>query len=438
MIVEDLATGLASAAGQPESFLLSIWHRLVTKTATFSDFVNAVRLQRQLTYLTIDTTGACDLTCSGMCYYHPDISLRKNPVPEHLLRQAIVHAADELSLRVLSFAGKEPFLNAPRLFSLAKFAGSIPSRTYSIGIVTNGRHIVQHRVKLAELAASESLDYVDVSIDSADPVEHDRLRGIEGTHKVAVEAVQWLNQELPQIRVTVPSVLRRENAAGILGLIALLAPTNRHFQIQPIQPPPESPFASLSAQEVLSFVEGLMELLAGSLRGAGIEVSIELLGIYLLEAVQRGVFAWSEIKEDENNVLYVERNVGGNSFVITCEVFPLQAWRLARITYNGIYLAHMHFLQSPRPEEFAVGFLQEKTILDLFDMATKLDSHFCQIIESREDHDCRRRPCWNNCFGGWNGAENAFLEKSRKLTDQPRLCTKEEADFARLLSVGEK
>jgi hypothetical protein len=433
MMAQELVSGLASSAGLPDSYLLRLWRELVEGKATFSDFLSSVRQKRQLTYLTIDTTGACDLKCFGMCYYHPGISLGKNPVEEALLRQAILQANDSLSLRVLTFAGKEPFLNAPRLFSLAGYAGSIPSRDFAIGIVTNGRHIAKHKQKLTELSESGGLDYIDVSIDSADPIEHDQLRGIEGTHRLATEAIRWLNSELPQIRTTVPSVLRRENATGVLGLVRLLAPVNRHFQIQPIQPPPNSPFGSLSAGDILAFIDNLSEVLSGPLQGFGIEVSVELLGIYLLEAVQHGVFDWSDIQEDENHVLFVERSIGGNLLVITCEVFPLQAWRLARITYNGTYLAHMHFLQSMHPEEFAVGSLQDNTILELFDRATAPGSHFAQVVKSRETHDCRTRLCWNNCFGGWNGAENAFLENSRKLTDQPRLCTKGEADFVKLL-----
>ena len=435
MKVEELLAGLESAARDPDSFLLSYWYKLAAGTTSFVDFLNAVHSQKQLTYLTIDTTGACDLKCSGMCYYNPDISLGRNPVEESLLRQAIRQAADELSLRVLTFAGKEPFLNAPRLFNLAKFAGSIPSRNFLIGTVTNGRHIARYKRELVELAGLSSLDYVDISIDNADPVEHDRLRGVEGTHKLAIEAVHWLNRELPEIRTTVPSVLRSDNAVGILRLIALLAPVNHHFQIQPIQPPPGSQFPPLSAENILEFLADLIVVLEGPLQGAGIEVSVELLGIYLLEAVQNGVFTWSDIQEDENHVLFVERNVGGNSLVITCEIFPLQAWRLARIMYNGTYLAHMHFLQSKNPEAYSVGSIQERSIVELFDMATMRNSHFFQVTESRQDHDCRCRPCWKNCFGGWNGAENAFLEKSRKLTDQPRLCIKGEAEFAKLMAI---
>jgi hypothetical protein len=49
-----------AAATDPAAFLLPLWAGLVQGTATFADFLAAVRARRRLTYLTIDTTGACD------------------------------------------------------------------------------------------------------------------------------------------------------------------------------------------------------------------------------------------------------------------------------------------------------------------------------------------------------------------------------------------
>ena len=145
-----------------------------------------------------------------------------------------------------------------------------------------------------------------------------------------------------------------------------------------------------------------------------------------------GFFNWDQIREDSNSTLYVDCEVGGNTLTITCELFPLQAWRLARITYTGAYLAHMHFLQAPDPDRFATGNLGTESIGSLFDRAMDPSSFFGQIVLSRASHECLGRPCWLNCFGGWNGAENAFLEKGRKVSEQPRLCTKGSEDLIRL------
>jgi hypothetical protein len=422
--------GLSRAsAANPDSFLLPYWAALVDGTATFEDFLPLVCTRRRLTYLTIDTTGACDLKCTGMCYYNPDIPLRRPLVAETALVEAIRESARDLSLAVLAFAGKEPFLNHVRLFSLLKEAGSIPDREFIIGIVTNGRHIARHADKLSTASQEGCLDYVDVSIDTANAAEHDLFRGLDGTHNRAMSAVRWLNSELKEVRSTVVSVLREDNHQGILDLIRDLAAVNTYYQIQPIQPPPYSTIQPLSFDYIIRFLNTLVETLAGPMAGAKVHVSIELLGIYLLEAFQAGFFDWSDLREDSNATIYVEKTLGGNTFVITFELFPLQAWRLARITYTGAYLAHMHFLQSPDPDQYAVGFLGQQSITSLFDRAVEHSSHFDQVVQSRTNHDCAGRPCWPNCFGGWNGAENAFLEKGRKLSDQPRLCTKKREDL---------
>jgi MoaA/NifB/PqqE/SkfB family radical SAM enzyme len=429
----DLLEGLSVAAAcSPEAFLLPLWAGLVRGTATFEDFLAAVRARRQLTFLTIDTTGACDLKCSEMCYYNPRIRLSNPFVSESRLVDAIRQAADNLSLHVLAFAGKEPFLNPTRLFSLIHEAGSLTARDFATGIVTNGRHVVTHAARLQEASAAGHLDYVDISIDTANALEHDDFRGLTGTHQRAIQAVQWLNTEAPNVRTTVVSVLRWNNGQGILDLLRNLSPLNSFYQIQPIQPPPYSSIPPLTAEHVVRFLSALEGLLGGPLSGAEISVSIELLGIYLLEAAQAGFLRWDQIREDQNCNLYVQREIGKNTLTITCEVFPLQAWRLARITYSGAYLAHMHFLQAPDPDAFATGHLNNDSIVALFERSMASDSYLAKIVSSRAYHECRGRPCWANCFGGWNGAENSLLENRRKLSDQPRLCTKGEEDLKRL------
>src|ERR1017187_802564 len=99
--VRAMSEGLATAAAAaPGAILLPFWASLVSGTATFEEFLSTARRRRQLTYLTIDTTGACDLKCTGMCYYNPDIQLGRPLVSETLLVEAIQQAAQELSLHV--------------------------------------------------------------------------------------------------------------------------------------------------------------------------------------------------------------------------------------------------------------------------------------------------------------------------------------------------
>lgn len=430
---DGLREGLRQAAiRNPSAFVLPYWAGLADGTFQFEDFVAATRARRSLSYLTIDTTGACDLKCAGMCYYNPAIPLNRGTVAEPALLEVIQEAARDLDMRVLAFAGKEPFLNAKRLFRLIAEAAQVPDRPFLIGIVSNGRHVAKHADALLRANDARQIDYIDISIDTADPHEHDLIRGVRGTHDRATTAVRWLNREMSNVRTSVVSVLRGHNDQGVLDLPKEFDGINTHYQIQPIQPPPGSPLPPLQVEYIVQFLGQLCENLAGPLANSGIHVSIELSGIYLLEVVTAGFFKWSELQEDTNCTVYAERTIGRNTLVMTCEVFPLQAWRLARITYTGAYLAHMHFLQSPDPDKFAVGFVDREPLGVLFDRAMAESSHFGHIARSREKHECSARPCWANCFGGWNGAENAFLENHQKLSAQPRLCTKAAEDFIRL------
>jgi len=407
------------------------WSALANEDITFDEFGNWVEGRNELTFLTIDTTGSCDLTCNGMCYYHPEIDRRKEFVSEAALKQAITDSVKELNLRSLVFAGKEPFLNPRRLFSLLDFIGAREDRSFQTGVVTNGRHIQRFWKEIEALVARDRLDFIDISIDSGFAAQHDELRGVHGTFERAFAATQRLADYFPGVRLTIPSVLRTDNSEGILKLIRL-ADHVKNFQVQPIQPPPFSSIRPLAAGFVIEFLRRLEEALHKELGGRGIEVSVELLGIYLMEAAQAGFFRWQDLREDAHGTVYTEREISGNRLVLTCETFPLQAWRLARITYEGAYLAHMHFLQTPNRNSFLVGYIQDQPITKLFKKALAPDGFFQQVIRSRLNHDCRVRPCWNNCFGGWNGAENAFLT-GQPLTQQPRLCPKTEIDFERLL-----
>lgn len=82
----------------PGAVILPLWRDLLSRTVAFSKLLDRIRRTPSLTYLTVDTTGVCDLTCSGMCYYHPDINVRRTPVTEEALQAAI--AAERLLVAV--------------------------------------------------------------------------------------------------------------------------------------------------------------------------------------------------------------------------------------------------------------------------------------------------------------------------------------------------
>ena len=424
-IIEGLEEALQH---QPAASTLRTWHHLVTGRLSFEEYYEEMSSRDELTCLTVDTTGACDLTCHGMCYYHPDIPAQEREAPFGPLALAVEQAWRLLGLRTLVVAGKEPFLNPRRLFALLESAGRLPGRDYAVGVITNGRHVERHWDRLTEAAKTGCLDFIDISVDSGLPEQHDSIRGLPGTHNLAVTALRRIIEKLPEVRASVCSILRADNPSGILELIRRQRDLVRHFWIFPIQPPPFSSMPPLDPSFITSFFHDLLVLLSGELRNTSLEITVPLQGIYLSDAVQAGLFAWQDLREDALGACHAAVGAGSSTVLFQCCVLPEEAWKLARITYTGDYLAHLHFLQTPDPRRMAVGNITTESIHDLYSRSKAPGSIFHQLCEVRRSHECRSWACWQHCFGGWSVAEQSLLDGT-PLNRKPRLCTKSETDL---------
>jgi len=412
-----------------EARILPIWRDIAYGNISFIDLLRRLQSQQKLLFLTVDSIGVCDLHCADMCYYHPKIDTRRTPVDKQTLMSAIKVACEELSLKTLILAGKEPLLNIRRVSSLTHLTKSLSeSHGLLTGIVTNGRSIEKHWQALDLMARNGSISFLDVSIDSGIPEKHDDIRGINGTFKLAFSALKKCATKWPWVRVGVASVLRHDNIAGLLELINLSASFNRYFFIAPIHPPVFSTLPTLSWQEIQAFLHALIEQLETKHKDIGLEIIIQLPGFYVWDAATDGLFDWQELQEDTVSQIFAEREIAGNRLILQLQIFPETGWRTARITYDGAYLPNAHFLQHPHPEEFAVGYIQQESIVDLYRRAIGDDSVFATMLNSRIGHACRNRPCWHCCFGGLVGSESSIISGSG-LNQQPRLCLKTDSDF---------
>lgn len=430
-----IVAGLDEAlAHQPEARTLRSWRDLLSGSISFAGYFEQMATRDELACLTVDTTGACDLTCAGMCYYHPDISLRRRETPSESLASAIEEAGRLLDLKTLVIAGKEPFLNPRKLFAILDDAGSRSSRSYLVGLITNGRHIQRHWDQLEQAARSGWLDFLDVSIDSGFPEQHDAIRGVPGTYDLAVTAVRAAAEKLHTVRTSICSILRPDNPAGILELLRSQGDLIQRFWIFPVQPPPFSAMPPLAGRFVSSFLQSLVTLLRGELREREMQIMIPLQGLYLSEAIDEGLFDYADLREDEVGACYAAVPAGGSTLVIQCSVLPEQAWKLARITYAGDYLAQLHFLQSPDPGHHAIGNIAEEPISALYKRSKTQGSVLHRLCMAREAHECRQWKCWGHCFGGWSVAEQGLLDGT-SIDKKPRLCTKSGPDLATVEGV---
>jgi uncharacterized Fe-S cluster-containing radical SAM superfamily protein len=420
-----LSEGLKAALRrQPAARNLAVWYGLTSGSITWEQAYQKLADEDKLACLTVDTTGACDLSCAGMCYYHPGISIHSPQAAVADVQRAIREAGMKLGMQSLVIAGKEPFLNPRRLFELLEGAPPKSERRFSVGVITNGRHISRCWNQLAEVARAGHLDFLDVSLDSGFPEQHDSIRGKPGTYSMAVEGLNRLIRNLPTVRVGVCSALRHDNCDGILELIRLRSDLVRHFWIFPIQPPPYSPIPPLNSQYLVRFARALLELLDTQLSSRQIDVTLNLQGIYLSEAVESGLFDWKDLIEDEMGTICAPVRTGKSLVLFQCWVLPEQALRTGRILYNGDYLPHLRFLQTADPYARSVGNIANASIVDLYNKSKERGSLFDQICRARENHQCQTRPCWGHCFGGWSVADQNLLD-GLPLSMQPRLCLKE-------------
>jgi len=337
-------------------------------------------------------------------------------------------------MRTLAIAGKEPFLNPRRLFDLLEFSGGLPDRAFATSVITNGRHIERHWDRLARVAEQGWLDSLDISIDSGIPEQHDAIRGVAGTHGLAVSALRRVILELPMVRVSACSVLRTDNAAGILELIRSQSDLVRRFWVFPFQPPPFSTLAPLTPSFVVAFLRDLATVLAGELRDAELVITVPIQGLYLREVAEAGLISWQALREDGLGNCVSSLRAGNSLLNLQCCVLPEQASRLARITYTGDYLAQSHFLQTPDPRKMAIGNVDSESIGELYRRSKIPGSIFHQVILARQSHDCIRQNCWDTCFGGWSVAEQSLLDGT-PLDHRPRLCRKVQSDLVSIAGV---
>lgn len=420
----DFLVSLQSAVrAHPEATTLRKWLGLASGNLSIAEFYRLVRAERQLSYLTIDVNAVCDLTCEGMCYYHPAIDKRKEHVSDDILKAAIDEAEQSLGLQTLVIAGKEPFLNTKKLFALLELAGPAQHRTYTAGTITNGRHLSRHREELRRLARSGCLDFLDISLDSGIASQHDRFRGRAGTFDLAFDALRDAAQHLDGVRVGISSVFRGDNEEGLLTLFREASRWTRHFFVTPMQPPPFSNLSPLPPKAVTGFFARLRSELQKLETEPELEVTVLLPGIYVYDAGAEHLFEWDDIQESPGGAIYVPSQAGKHTILYTLAALPEQAWRVARITSSGAYLGHLHFMQTATPESYACGFIQDQSIVALYDKSLDVGSPFHTILESRQQHQCRGRECWPTCFGGWSAAENSLLT-GEPLVTQPKICLK--------------
>ncbi len=142
-----------------------------------------------------NTTNACNLSCRH-CYR--DAGARMDEELTTIEARNLIDQIAQSGFKMMIFSGGEPLMRSD-IYELTEYAASNGLRPV---LGTNGTLItgeVAERLKRAGVMA------VGISLDSPDPEQHDRFRGVPGAWKAAVEGMEACRQAgLPfQVHTTV-------------------------------------------------------------------------------------------------------------------------------------------------------------------------------------------------------------------------------------------
>lgn len=129
--------------------------------------------------LTIMVTGDCQCNCEHCLAYKMNRGeeLSKNEIFD------VIDQALELGVSQITFEGGEPTLRK----DLPELIEHVDKSKATSMVVTNGQYLTKDYVQ--ELKES-GLDYINVSIDSPCPEEHDTFRGVSGLFEDATEGTK--------------------------------------------------------------------------------------------------------------------------------------------------------------------------------------------------------------------------------------------------------
>jgi len=125
-------------------------------------------------------TNACNLKCKH-CYQDATRKLPNELSLEE--RLDVVDQLDEMKVPFLAFSGGEPLMDK-EIWKVAEYA---KQKGIWLALATNGTLITK---KVAQQIKEVGIDYVEISLDSADPQRHDQFRGIPGYWERAVRGIK--------------------------------------------------------------------------------------------------------------------------------------------------------------------------------------------------------------------------------------------------------
>ena len=157
-----------------------------------------------------DFTKRCNLRCKH-CYANAS----PFPAPDELTldqKLEVLRQLDEAGVAALSFSGGEPLMS-PDFWIVAREAAK--TGMY-VSVATNGTLI---RPEVARRLKEIGVRYVEVSLDSPNPGDHDSFRGIRGAWERAVQGIK--NAKAAGLEVGIATTVTKMNYKQLPEMIKL-------------------------------------------------------------------------------------------------------------------------------------------------------------------------------------------------------------------------
>ncbi len=158
----------------------------------------------------IKITSRCNLRCSMCRYWKTE---QEDTLPSERWREVFVELRT-LGCRKVHFSGGEALLRR----DFPELAQSAAALGLKVSLTTNGTLLTKDVVRRLVRGGVHS---VSLSLDGASPRRHDGVRGIEGSFRRTVRAVERLRKESSTLRIRINSVLMRNNWRDLPGLVRL-------------------------------------------------------------------------------------------------------------------------------------------------------------------------------------------------------------------------
>ena len=131
--------------------------------------------------MSLAVNDVCNAVCEH-CSFFAGVEDRTRTVMTTAQMSRVIQEGQELGVSVLNFVGGEPLLRK----DLPEIIGSVDRNLTTTILFTNGTLLPER----ARSLRSAGLDSVYVSIDSADPAQNDKFRGLPGGFAQAVKAIE--------------------------------------------------------------------------------------------------------------------------------------------------------------------------------------------------------------------------------------------------------